>query len=105
MFRKGKALGEQGFFEKAVKILEDLKKKNPSGRQTQPCTRPHDLTRYADATVVDQEIARLRVIDDERERAHRKKLKGMLRLVAVCFVPNLVKVSSPRTRAKHQRRA
>ncbi|KAJ2926815.1 hypothetical protein H1R20_g10284, partial [Candolleomyces eurysporus] len=59
MFRKGKALGEQGFFEKAVKILEDLKKKNPS-----------------DATVVDQEIARLRVIDEERERAHRKKLKG-----------------------------
>ncbi|RXW18131.1 hypothetical protein EST38_g7712 [Candolleomyces aberdarensis] len=61
MFRKGKALGEQGFFEKAVKILEDLKKKNPS-----------------DATVVDQEVARLRVIDEERERAHRKKLKGFL---------------------------
>ena len=31
MFRKGKALGEQGFFEKALKILEDLKTKNPSG--------------------------------------------------------------------------
>jgi len=31
LFRKGKALGEQGFFEKAVKILEDVKEKNPSG--------------------------------------------------------------------------
>lgn len=31
MFRKGKALGEQGFFEKALKVLEELKKKNPSG--------------------------------------------------------------------------
>ena len=31
MFRKGKALGEQGFFEKAVKVLEDLKTKNPAG--------------------------------------------------------------------------
>lgn len=33
MFRKGKALGEQGFFEKAVKVLKDLKSKNPSGAQ------------------------------------------------------------------------
>ena len=31
MFRKGKALGELGFFEKAQTILEDLKKKNPNG--------------------------------------------------------------------------
>jgi len=61
MFRKGKALGEQGFFDKALKILEDLKTKNPS-----------------DATLVDQEIARLRAIDDEREKVHKKKLKGFL---------------------------
>jgi len=61
MFRKGKALGEQGFFDKALKVLEDLKKKNPT-----------------DATLVDQEIARLRAIDDERERAHKKKMKGWL---------------------------
>lgn len=32
MFRKGKALGEQGFFEKAVKILEEVKEKNPTGQ-------------------------------------------------------------------------
>jgi len=31
MFRKGKALGEQGFFEKALKVLEKLKSENPSG--------------------------------------------------------------------------
>ena len=31
MFRKGKALGEQGFFEKALKVLEKLKTENPSG--------------------------------------------------------------------------
>jgi len=29
-----------------------------------------------DATIVDQEIARLKVIDDERERVHKKKMKG-----------------------------
>jgi hypothetical protein len=28
--------------------------------------------------LVDQEIARLRAIDDERERAHKKKMKGRL---------------------------
>ncbi|KAF9048424.1 hypothetical protein BJ165DRAFT_1459447 [Panaeolus papilionaceus] len=61
MFRKGKALGEQGFFEKAQKVLEDLKKKNP-----------------ADAALADQEIARLKAIDDEREKAHKKKMKGFL---------------------------
>jgi hypothetical protein len=31
LFRKGKALGEQGFFEKAEKILVDLKLRNPTG--------------------------------------------------------------------------
>ncbi|EAU85357.2 hypothetical protein CC1G_07051 [Coprinopsis cinerea okayama7 len=61
MFRKGKGLGQQGFFEKAVKILEEVKTKNPS-----------------DAAICDQEIARLRVIDNERERAHKQKLKGFL---------------------------
>jgi hypothetical protein len=32
MFRKAKALGEIGYFEKAQAILEDLKKKNPTGK-------------------------------------------------------------------------
>jgi hypothetical protein len=34
MFRKAKALAELGYFERAVKLLEELKKKNPSGRLT-----------------------------------------------------------------------
>ncbi|KAF8959506.1 hypothetical protein BDZ97DRAFT_1922854 [Flammula alnicola] len=54
-------IGRTGLFEKAVKILEDLKTKNPT-----------------DATIVAQEIARLRAIDDERERVHKKKMKGFL---------------------------
>jgi len=61
MFRKGKALGEQGFFERSVKILEDVKTKNPT-----------------DAVMVDAEIARLRAIDNEREKVHKQKLKGFL---------------------------
>lgn len=31
MFRKGKALGELGFFEKAEKVLEELKSRNTTG--------------------------------------------------------------------------
>lgn len=31
MFRKGKALGELGYFERAEKVLEELKTKNPTG--------------------------------------------------------------------------
>ncbi|KAF8150660.1 hypothetical protein B0H34DRAFT_729735 [Crassisporium funariophilum] len=61
MYRKAKALGEQGFCDKAVKILEDLKSKNPT-----------------DTALADQEISRLRVIDNEREKAHKHKLKGFL---------------------------
>jgi len=61
MFRKGKALGEQGFFEKALKVLEDLKTKNPSDKE-----------------LVDHEIERLRTIDNEREKVHKQKMKGFL---------------------------
>ncbi|KAG6899966.1 hypothetical protein C0993_004867 [Termitomyces sp. T159_Od127] len=60
-FRKAKALGEQGYYEKAVKILEDIKGKNPS-----------------DAAIYDGELARLRTIDNERDRANKAKLKGFL---------------------------
>lgn len=61
MFRKGKALGELGFFEKAEKVLEELKTKNP-----------------ADASNATIELARLRAIDQAREKAHKQKLKGFL---------------------------
>jgi tetratricopeptide (TPR) repeat protein len=62
MFRKGKALGEIGYFEKAQAILEDLKKKNPT-----------------DAAGVDRELARLKAIDMVREKAHRDSLRGFLK--------------------------
>jgi len=61
MFRKGKALGELGFFEKAEKVLEELKIKNPT-----------------DAPEATAELARLRAIDQAREKAHKQKLKGFL---------------------------
>jgi tetratricopeptide (TPR) repeat protein len=32
MFRRGKALGEQGFFERAEKILEELINESPTGK-------------------------------------------------------------------------
>jgi len=34
MFRKGKALGEQGFYERAEMVLKELKKKHPEGLTT-----------------------------------------------------------------------
>jgi len=61
MFRKGKALGEMGFYEKAVKVLESVKEKSPS-----------------DGPAVTSELSRLRAIDNERERVHKQKLKGFL---------------------------
>jgi FK506-binding protein 8 len=32
MFRRGKALGEQGYFERAEKILEEIIKESPAGK-------------------------------------------------------------------------
>jgi tetratricopeptide (TPR) repeat protein len=61
MFRKGKALGELGFFERAEKVLEELKTKNPS-----------------DAADVTAELSRLRAIDQAREKVNKQKLKGFL---------------------------
>jgi tetratricopeptide (TPR) repeat protein len=61
LFRKGKALGELGWFERAEPILQDLLKKNP-----------------ADAPTINTEIARLRAKDKERERNANKKMKGAL---------------------------
>ncbi|OCH93031.1 TPR-like protein [Obba rivulosa] len=61
LFRKAKALGEQGYFEKAEKILEDLLKQDDS-----------------DAPAINAELTRLRAIDKEREKAHNQKFKGFL---------------------------
>ncbi|KIY44144.1 TPR-like protein, partial [Fistulina hepatica ATCC 64428] len=61
MFRKAKALAEQGFLERAVKLFQEVKAKNPS-----------------EAAAVNAEIAKYRSIDEERDRANKKKLKGKL---------------------------
>lgn len=85
MFRKGKALGELGYFEKSVKILEEVKAKNPDGTLSNQLylTFVTHANRYADAAIVDAEVARLKVIDDAKDRANKQKLKGthLIRLI------------------------
>ncbi|KAH7106213.1 hypothetical protein BKA62DRAFT_686370 [Auriculariales sp. MPI-PUGE-AT-0066] len=61
IFRKGKALGELGYFEKAEKLLTQLKKDNPT-----------------DEAIIDAELARQHAKDKERERIHSKKFRGFL---------------------------
>ncbi|KAI9439958.1 TPR-like protein [Lactarius indigo] len=61
MFRRAKALGEQGYSERAEKILEELIKQSP-----------------ADAPTATAELRRLRAIDKERQKVHNQKLKGWL---------------------------
>ncbi|KAF8554636.1 TPR-like protein [Imleria badia] len=72
LFRKGKALGELGFFEKAEVVLAEAKKIAPNGMQ---------------APLVDAELARQRAVDRERQKAHDQKLRGMLCLGhALCLI-------------------
>ncbi|CAK5268385.1 unnamed protein product [Mycena citricolor] len=61
IFRKAKALSEEGYTERAIKLLEQLRDKSA-----------------ADAPLATTELARLRALDKERERANNKKLKGFL---------------------------
>ncbi|KAI0264406.1 TPR-like protein [Gloeopeniophorella convolvens] len=66
MFRRGKALGEQGYFERAEKILEEIVRQSP-----------------ADAPAASAELKRLRAIDKEREKVNNQKLKGWLNRGAI----------------------
>ncbi|KIO15235.1 hypothetical protein M404DRAFT_991954 [Pisolithus tinctorius Marx 270] len=61
LFRKGKALGESGYFEKAETALMEVKKISP-----------------AEETIVDAELTRLRAIDNERQKVADKKMRGWL---------------------------
>ncbi|KIP07638.1 hypothetical protein PHLGIDRAFT_19134 [Phlebiopsis gigantea 11061_1 CR5-6] len=61
LLRKAKGLGEQGYFEKAEKILNDLLASDPDNK-----------------TAIEAELTRLRAADKERERVHNKKFKGFL---------------------------
>jgi FK506-binding protein 8 len=87
MFRRGKALGEQGFFERAEKILEELIKESPPGKLAlllRPwwhcCGATSDSSNmicHSDAPAATAELKRLRVIDKEREKVQNQKLRGM----------------------------
>ncbi|KAE9405116.1 TPR-like protein [Gymnopus androsaceus JB14] len=61
LYRKAKALAEQGYLERAYKVFEELKTKNPD-----------------EATLYEQELARYKAIDAQREKANNAKLKGFL---------------------------
>ncbi|KAI6042851.1 hypothetical protein EDC04DRAFT_862003 [Pisolithus marmoratus] len=61
LFRKAKALGESGYFDKAEATLTEVKKISP-----------------AEEAIVDAELTRLRAIDDERQRVADKKMRGWL---------------------------
>jgi len=61
LFRKAKALGELGYFEKAEVVLIEVKKIAPN-----------------EAAMVDAELARQRAVDRERQKAQDKKLRGWL---------------------------
>ncbi|KZV74359.1 hypothetical protein PENSPDRAFT_749316 [Peniophora sp. CONT] len=61
MFRKAKALGELGYFERAERLLEDIISKNPT-----------------DAAPSQAELARLRALDKQREKKTNNKMKGFL---------------------------
>jgi tetratricopeptide (TPR) repeat protein len=69
LFRKAKALGEQGFYERAEPLLQDLLKKSP-----------------AEAPSINAELKRLAAMDREREKAARQKLKGTLCIWAEILV-------------------
>jgi len=62
-FRKGKALGELGFFEKANGILEDLLKANESG---------------PDAPAIKAELQRFKVMEREVTKKADTKMRGFL---------------------------
>ncbi|TRM64353.1 hypothetical protein BD626DRAFT_491539 [Schizophyllum amplum] len=61
LFRKGKAECEEGFVERGIKTLQEVKQKNPQ-----------------ESASVDAEIARHRAIDAQKEKEHNKKMKGFL---------------------------
>ncbi|KAH7884441.1 hypothetical protein F5I97DRAFT_1889571 [Phlebopus sp. FC_14] len=61
LFRKAKALGELGYFEKAEGVLAEVKKIAPN-----------------EAPMVDAELSRQRTADKERQRVHDQKMRGWL---------------------------
>jgi len=62
-FRKGKALAEMGFTEKAEKTLTDLLEKKPSPTE---------------AATINAELKRIRLADAARMKKHESNLRGFL---------------------------
>lgn len=86
MFRKGKALGELGYYERASKVLEELKTKNPSGESlnSDSIKLKHNTYNFpSDAANITAELTRLKAIDVAKGKANDKKLKGQLFTVAL----------------------
>jgi tetratricopeptide (TPR) repeat protein len=84
MFRRGKALGEQGYFERAEKILEELIRESPAGklallRSCLACCGVVSDPQLCgpDAPAATAELKRLRVIDKEKEKVQNQKLRGV----------------------------
>ncbi|KAI0777062.1 hypothetical protein BC629DRAFT_1525112 [Irpex lacteus] len=61
LFRKAKALGELGYFEKAEAMLTELLKEDPP-----------------DAPIIQAELTRLRAAEKVREKEYNKRFKGFL---------------------------
>jgi tetratricopeptide (TPR) repeat protein len=89
MFRRAKALGEQGYSERAEKILEELIRQSPSGKlflSRVPRQFSFDAQcATSDAPAATTELRRLRAIDKERQKVHNQKLKGMLCVIPIAY--------------------
>ena len=78
MFRKGKALGELGFVERAERVLNDLLKKNPAGTSL---VSDLQIPRFyifisTDAPTINLELNSIFAKDKEREKKHNAKFRG-----------------------------
>jgi len=84
LFRKAKALGELGYFEKAETVLNEIKKVSPSGELYLDSLQSISLTNeyallvvpYPETPMVDAELARQKAMDRERQKVHDQKMRG-----------------------------
>ena len=79
LLRKAKGLGEQGYFEKAEKILNDLLASDPDSECIVLArSYPWFIESFTiDKAAVEAELTKLRAADKERERVHNQKFKGI----------------------------
>jgi hypothetical protein len=78
-FRKGKALGELGFFEKANAMLEELLKadeKSSGGSQDPETDAIRSLRAFLDAPAIRAELQRFKVMEKEVTKKADTKMRG-----------------------------